>query len=198
MKSVFILFFALTVSCQANQDSAKQMNLDPDNQKRLQKKVLLRNIIDDSLAFLLFEKQVRNEDTISLDIIRRFVNLKDSTTFNSNSKYMGKSDAIRSNYKFFYIKQGYKENGTHILLTFNPKNNKIIDQKNIIAYCNPCKTNALESTISFSSRSDELIEVIIEYLKPTESKAMPLFNDPNLVKRETWIVDTKGFFILKE
>jgi hypothetical protein len=148
---------------------------------------------NDSLLFSDFERQVKNEEYISLAVISKFVQLSSTTIYNTNSKFIGKGIYIKNEYLLFHIKEGTDAKGNELFITYT-KNQKQIDGKSFLYYCHNCSTSELVAYPYFSD--NKYNKIIVEYYEPTTSKAMPDSDEIKVLKKETWMINSKGFFIL--
>lgn len=192
--AIIALFLFTTCNQTSSEDSQERTSIA----SRPQKDGIIptkKSSFPDNLDFSDFETLVKDEEFIPLSAIIKFVNINDSSLYASTSKFIGKGVASEKKYKMFYLKQGYQENGKFILITYDRLNNRQIDAKTFISYCEPCPNEVLESNISFTSNSKN-IEIVVQYFRPTTSKVMPIINDPKMVKEEIWTIKPNGFFVL--
>ena len=121
------------------------------------------------------------------------VNLDDSQLYHEKSKYFGKTITYHKNYKFVYLRQSDGLKGHEILVTFDQLNRQI-DVKTFLYYCTSCEKDELIAYLSFSSNGEEFS---IKYFIPENQNVLPEESEIKALKREEWIIDEKGFFVLK-
>lgn len=147
----------------------------------------------DSLQFIEFEKRISNVGYISREIFVKFVNLNDSYLYHEKSKYFGKTITYRKEYKLVHLRQSDGLRGHEILVTFDNLNRQI-DVKTFMYYCSPCAKEELLAYLTFSGSGDRFT---IKYFHPENPNALPKEDEIKTLKEEEWIIDEKGFFVLK-
>lgn len=147
----------------------------------------------DSLHFIEFENLIIERDYIPRTMVAERVNLYDSQLYYEKSKYFGKTITYRKKYKLVHLRQSDGLRGHEILVTFDNLNRQI-DVKTLLYYCTSCEKDELLAYLFFSDSSDEFT---VKYFRPENPKVLPEEVGIKTLKEEEWIIDEKGFFVLK-
>ena len=147
----------------------------------------------DSLHFIEFENLIIERDYIPRTMIAQRVNLYDSQLYHEKSKYFGKTITYRKDYKLVYLRQGDGLIGHEILITFDNLNRQI-DVKAFMYYCISCAKEEPLAYLTFSGSGDGFS---IKYFRPENPNVLPEEDEIKTLKEEEWIIDEKGFFVLK-
>ena len=147
----------------------------------------------DSLHFIEFEDLIIGKEYIPRTMFAKRVNLDDSQLYHEKSKYFGKTITYHKNYKLVYLRQSDGLRSHEILVTFDQLNRQI-GVKTFLYYCTSCAKDELIAHLSFSSSGEEFS---IKYFIPENQNALPKESEIKALKREEWIIDENGFFVLK-
>lgn len=149
------------------------------------------NLCVNNYLFADFEKLVVEEETIPIDMVKRFVKLPQSDDmFRNSTRFVGKFVSSKKGYKFFYIKQWNGEQAHSIFITYNLRNQQI-NIKKILTSCSICLGRKLDIYVGFGVNNDSFQ---LYYHTVRKEKSKPTFEELDIKKQELWKMNKDGYF----